>query len=354
MTKNLTAVVIKGYLDKMSLSYRAGRSEIAQQLHSVMSKSRKEVVDAAVAHKELSGLASQVYSGIRFEDVSTEAEKEMPQGGKDSACAPALEKKGVADRDAWSLRGESGVWQREHRRSRRSLFTPFRVAAGPSSNAHFIRLRKTSGIDLSSMRKFEIVDDWTQSSNAHRLLPFDWVGKSEFRLVREEFTDYNVGSLSSLSMSNNVWMIFCGADLKSIGCPNSSSTGTIADRRIHAPMHATTDRIPSRGPIPINHRKVATATLGMNGHFPVRHVGSLVDVCKHSIFQSDCSMASDRNALQLRGSANISPSNRTNDAHAMVRTFESCATHMIVSPETDIFHPRANLAQGISHWYYRQ
>ena len=56
----------------MSLSYRAGRSGIAQQLHSVVSKSRNEVVDAAVAHKELSGLASQVYSGIKFEGVTAE------------------------------------------------------------------------------------------------------------------------------------------------------------------------------------------------------------------------------------------------------------------------------------------
>ena len=68
------------------------------------------------------------------------------------------EKKGIADRAGWSSRGETGVWQREHRWARRALFNPFRVAAGPANGTHLIRLRKTSGVDLSSMKKFEIID----------------------------------------------------------------------------------------------------------------------------------------------------------------------------------------------------
>ena len=94
-----------------------------------------------------------------------------------------------SNKDVWSSRGCNGVWKREHRGSRRALFTPCRVARGPCADKQLIKIRKTSGVDINSMRQFKVIDDWTQSSNAHRILPFTWIGRTTFHEVTECLED---------------------------------------------------------------------------------------------------------------------------------------------------------------------
>ena len=89
--------------------------------------------------------------------------------------------KGVDERDLWSSLGIEGTWKREHRRARVSLFTPMRVAKGPGADSHLSRIRQTRGVRLDTLESFEIADDWTQSGNAHRKMPFSWVGTTTFQ-----------------------------------------------------------------------------------------------------------------------------------------------------------------------------
>ena len=65
-----------------------------------------------------------------------------------------------------------------------------RVAQGPSIDAHLVRIWRTTGVDISTLRNFEIIHDWTQSRNAHRVLPFTWVGKTEFHLAQDALVNF--------------------------------------------------------------------------------------------------------------------------------------------------------------------
>ena len=94
------------------------------------------------------------------------------------------------DKDSWLSRGIGGEWSRLHNRSRRSFFTPMRLAQRPAENTHLMRLRRTKGIGLLTMKRFCITDDWTQTSNAHRLLDEPWIGTTTF----QEVADYMVES----------------------------------------------------------------------------------------------------------------------------------------------------------------
>ena len=70
--------------------------------------------------------------------------------------------------DSWARDGQDGRWTRVHRSARRALFTPFKVAGGPSAKTPLKRLRITRGKYLSSGRSFKIIDDWSVRANAHR------------------------------------------------------------------------------------------------------------------------------------------------------------------------------------------
>ena len=102
------------------------------------------------------------------------------------------------DKESWLSRGLGGEWSRLHNRSRRSLFTPTRVAQGPAEKTHLMRLRRTKGIGLSTMKRFCITDDWTQTSNAHRLFDEPWIGTTTF----QEVADYMV-ELEDSNMTAN-------------------------------------------------------------------------------------------------------------------------------------------------------
>ena len=53
-----------------------------------------------------------------------------------------------------------------------------------------MRLRRTKGIGLLSMKRFCITDDWTQTLNAHRLLDEPWIGTTTF----QDIADYMMES----------------------------------------------------------------------------------------------------------------------------------------------------------------
>ena len=121
-----------------------------------------------------------------------------------------FKEKGIDARDRWCCSGDKGLWRREHRKARTSLFTPLRVALGPSQDAHLLKIRVTRGVRVADMQSFSISDDWTQSENAHRVLPFTWVGTTTFQCASDFLVDFgaklgdvdfcgNVG-LSSLNM----------------------------------------------------------------------------------------------------------------------------------------------------------
>ena len=159
LTKNISAPTIEHYSLSLSVEYPAGRSAIAQKLHAVSENKRLG------------------YSKNRMEDDRQQATE--VQDGLDNASSKHSEK------DAWTSRGEDGKWQRQHLRVRRSLFAPLRVAQGPDSSVHLMRVRATKGVNLITMKSFSIVDNWTQASNAHRLLDFPWIGSTTFQEVAD-------------------------------------------------------------------------------------------------------------------------------------------------------------------------
>ena len=48
-----------------------------------------------------------------------------------------------------------------------------------------MRLRRTNGIGLLTMKRLCTTDDWTQTSNAHRLLDKPWIGTTTFQEVAD-------------------------------------------------------------------------------------------------------------------------------------------------------------------------
>ena len=66
------------------------------------------------------------------------------------------------------------------------MFTPHRVAGGPGKEIAMNRIRVTKGAFVGSGEKFEIIDDYSVTSSAHRLLAHGWVGITEFREMDQQ------------------------------------------------------------------------------------------------------------------------------------------------------------------------
>ena len=136
MTKNLARSEIIKNLRIIGLVELEGRSERAAQLHSI-----KRSIDELVE----SGNAGH-------------------------------------DPDSWEARGEQGVWIRRHSTPRLSLFTPFRVPRGPPKGLALGLKRRTIGKFING-DAFDVVDDWTSGSQAHRFLRDGWTGRTEFSVA---------------------------------------------------------------------------------------------------------------------------------------------------------------------------
>ena len=139
LTKNLPRAAIEKHIKTLGMIEAEGRSLKAAQLHSV-SKSIKEIVRHG-------------------------------NGGYDADC--------------WSARGQEGKWIRQHPTPRLSLFTPYRVPRGPPKNQKLKMSRRTVGEFLTG-GKFDVVDDWTSGSQAHRFLKDAWTGQTEFEITSDK------------------------------------------------------------------------------------------------------------------------------------------------------------------------
>ena len=183
MTKNLPAASINKYIEQMCLEFVSGRSTIAQNLHSL-----EEVKNGS---RSITAVETTTYN--KSVETTTYNKPEAHVNIQKSV-EDVVERKGCDSNDVWSCSGSNGVWRREHRKPRRSLFTPLRVARGPGADTHFVRIRETNGINTLSMKAFRVVDDWTQSSNAHKVLDFPWIGRTTFRVVQDSYFEMCAGS----------------------------------------------------------------------------------------------------------------------------------------------------------------
>jgi hypothetical protein len=107
------------------------------------------------------------------------------------------------DREADSLRGReqidgwknTGLWMvREHRRARKELFTPLRVAGSPPAKT-LTPTRVTRGRFVGG-ETFCVTDTWTSRACAHRALSRPWIGSTFFLLRSPDITES--GLVSSL------------------------------------------------------------------------------------------------------------------------------------------------------------
>ena len=150
MTKHLGSAKIKKNIELMRMKFEEGRATKAAQLHMVNRKCSNEV---ALPKAEEPGLALWDVMSDRFIDK---------RGG-----------------DFWKSRGEGGIWHRVHAKPRRSLFTPYKVAKGPTSHEKLNGIRFTKGVTQSG-HKFEFHDCWQKSESAHRILDEPWIGCTTF------------------------------------------------------------------------------------------------------------------------------------------------------------------------------
>ena len=81
--------------------------------------------------------------------------------------------------DYWADDDAGGEVARIHRKHRRELFTPRRVAGSPPIKA-LATLRVTTGRFVISGRSFRIVDSWTARAGAHRDLGEALTGRTTF------------------------------------------------------------------------------------------------------------------------------------------------------------------------------
>ena len=89
------------------------------------------------------------------------------------------------DADSWEARGQEGKWIRRHTTPRIALFTLYRVPRGPPNNQRLKMSRRTIGEFLTG-GKFDITDDWTSGSQAHRFLKDAWTGRPEFEITSDK------------------------------------------------------------------------------------------------------------------------------------------------------------------------
>ena len=144
MTKHVPAEALKKHVAMMNLEFRQGRSDKAVQLQHIYKKERqREAEDRMIA-------ACEKYD-------------------------PTMKK------DQWQTRGAGGEWIRLHATPRKSMFTPCRVARGPSDTDRLSAERVTLGVDARG-NKFKIVDDWRCSTLAHKVLEEPWTGCTTFRI----------------------------------------------------------------------------------------------------------------------------------------------------------------------------
>ena len=102
-----------------------------------------------------------------------------------AGTAPVLATLEQQDADYWDGNDAGGEVARVHRKPRRELFTPRRVAGSPPTKA-LATLRVTTGRFVVSGRAFRIADSWTARAGAHRDFGEAWTGRTVFVKRSEE------------------------------------------------------------------------------------------------------------------------------------------------------------------------
>ena len=151
MTKHLGAALIQKNLIRMRMAGRAGK---AAQLHGLA----RSMKDDLVTWEQMQRAAGDQRGG-----------------------------------DRWRTRGANGVWYRWHKTPRLSLFTPYKVAKGPSKDVSLHHSRFTWGVTASGQR-FEFHDDWTTPERAHQTMDECWVGCTVFVERGERHSDFQHSS----------------------------------------------------------------------------------------------------------------------------------------------------------------
>ena len=90
------------------------------------------------------------------------------------------------DNDYWQK--AEGEMKRVHKKPRRTLFTPLRVAEAPPARS-LTPARITEGHFMDTGEKFSVTDTWTSRARAHRSMGRQWCGSTRFLLRSEAGCD---------------------------------------------------------------------------------------------------------------------------------------------------------------------
>ena len=164
-TKHLSVAAIENNTDKMSMVFETGRAAKAAKLHSLQ------------AGGDYNKCSAEMYNPTNSVDRAMCSIGKS--GGKGSWSAIRRVGNDLRGGDRWKSRGDKGVWHRWHLTPRVSLFTPYKVAKGPTPNMSLQASRFTCGVTESG-QAFEFVDDWTRPDNRHRTLSEPWIGFTIF------------------------------------------------------------------------------------------------------------------------------------------------------------------------------
>lgn len=117
-------------------------------------------------------------------DTSTDRATVAPRLARATQCDhddSSVNEEGGGE-DSW--RSPNGETVREHKRARRTLFTPLRISGAPPVKA-LTPTRITHGEYCDNGQKFRVVDCWTSRTTAHRPMGRLWTGTTTF-LRRED------------------------------------------------------------------------------------------------------------------------------------------------------------------------
>ena len=187
-TKNVPTALLEQYLQQLSVRIVEGRAAVAQQLHILRSRNTVRAsgeVGAQLTPVIGGRIGIRARASLASGDPATGPSRVV--GGPDRNRKKA-KKRSPEERcvDSWEVAGEGGRWVREHRTPRRALFTPHRVAGGPTVEDCSNTRRITKGVYIRDGMKFEIVDDYSVEDAAHKVLEGAWTGVTEFNFIVPE------------------------------------------------------------------------------------------------------------------------------------------------------------------------
>ena len=117
VTKHLGAKIINKNVDKMKMSFEAGRAAKAAALHAVSA-----APEQSNNHGDYSCTIARCTDGDAVEER---------EGGLSSWQAVRRAANDQRGGDRWKSRGSEGIWHRWHTSPRLSLFTPLQSGEGP-------------------------------------------------------------------------------------------------------------------------------------------------------------------------------------------------------------------------------